>query len=591
MSAVILMDKSVRQADFFDDSGAVRNLGRVVRPLVCTCTKELGGTFELYAEFINPDDNTAEYLSADNYIAAPVLGKWDSSGKATRKQQIFFIKSAEKTTDESGTVYIKFYADHISYKLQTRQKLKSSWDPHLAESYLTCDEALRYFSSTGVWNFTVGGTDIREQKQFPLAATTSYVGAIMDETGVIRHYGAELHRDNFYISGRKQKEFSTGSMSAPAFRLLAGKEVSGITETVDYTGVVTSLNVVLTSGNTRRLYVNPTRLGLADGIEAFYESSAETDKERVAEAASYFETVNHPQLSYTVLVNALKKARLYKNFSGLVNCDIGDVGLVESAALKINTVQKVTRTVEDVLNGEYTEITLGNIPGSIARTVNNTVIIGAEASELDVSECAGFTADITVSDGKNRILLQGYEPSENSYTGYDVYANTGDLHTAILSEYSSRTLSHIYAFNGSYTLSYYAFGLSTPDKILGMAIQGAVGASSVHIDNVVFNSNTAQIGTRVIISSDEYPDYTPLLPSCTTITNITIPGSVRYISPFAFIGCLGLTDVYFSGSVSEWLALQRVSDPTDMGWQSVYNITVHCTDGNTIQPGNLGERS
>ncbi len=590
MSTVILIDKSVRQADFFDESGRIRNLGRVVRPLVCTCTKELGGTFELYAEFVDPDDDTADCLSGDNYIVAPVLGKWDSSGKATRKQQIFFIESAEKTTDESGIVYIKAYAKQAFYKLSSRQMLKSYWDQWLAGFDFPCDAALRQFANTGVWAFEVGATDIYDRKKFPYESTVSYVGAIMDETGIIRHYGAELHRDNFYFSGKKQKEFSSGSASEPAFRFFAGKEISGITETIDYTGVVTALNVVLTNGYTRRLYVKPERIGLADGIEAFYESSAETDVERMAEAAAYFETVNHPQVAYVIQINALKKSGLYKDISGLVNCDIGDVGIVESRSLRISTAQKVTRTVEDVLAGEYTEIILGNIPGSIARAVNNTVVIGAETSELDVSGCAGFTADITVAGGKNRILLQGYEPDGNS-SGYDVYVDTGDLYTAVLSEYSNRTLAHIYPFDGSYTLSYHAFGTAQSDRISGIAIQGAVGATSVHIDNVVFNSSTAQIGTRVTINSGGYPDYTPLLPSCATITNITIPDSVRYISPFAFVGCLGLTDVYFGGSIDEWLNIQTASDPDGDGWQSVYNITVHCSNGDTIQPGNLGERS
>lgn len=590
MSTVILMDKSVRQTDFFDDNGVVRNLGRVVRPLVCTCTKELGGVFELYTEFVNPDDDAANYLCGDNYIIAPILGKWDSSGKVTRKQQIFFIKSAEKSIDGDGAICIKVYADCIFYKLAARQMLKSYYDKHLAGFYFPCDDALKQFAGTGKWVFTVGATDISERKKLPYESTVSYVGAIMDETGIMRHYGAELHRDNFYISGRKQKEFSSGSASKPAFRFFVGKEIGGITETVDYTGVITSLDVVLTSGYTRRLYVRPDSIGLADGIEAYYESSADTDDERIAEATSYFETVNHPQVSYELQINALKKTGMYKDISGLAGCDIGDVGIIESASLRLNTVQKVTRTVEDVLAGEYTEINLGNIPGSIARTVNNTVIIGSEAMELDVSDCAGFTADITVSDGKNRILLQGYTPTGVGDAGYDVYIDIGDLYTAVLSEYTNRTIIHDYAFESQYTLSYNVFGVAQPNAIQGIAIQGAPGASSVNIDNVIFNDNTAQIGTRVTVNSDGYPTYTPLLPSCKTITKISMSDSVRYISPFAFIGCLGLTDVYFDGSIAEWTKIQAASDPDGGGWQSVYNVTVHCDNGDITQMGSLGER-
>ena len=40
--------------------------------------------------------------------------------------------------------------------------------------------------------------------------------------------------------------------------------------------------------------------------------------------------------------------------------------------------------------------------------------------------------------------------------------------------------------------------------------------------------------------------------SCTDLTSITIPDSVRSIGDSAFYECTSLTDVYYSGSENEW---------------------------------------
>ena len=39
---------------------------------------------------------------------------------------------------------------------------------------------------------------------------------------------------------------------------------------------------------------------------------------------------------------------------------------------------------------------------------------------------------------------------------------------------------------------------------------------------------------------------------CKSLTSITIPHSVTLIGNYAFSDCTGLTDIYFSGSESEW---------------------------------------
>lgn len=246
MKNIIFIDKNTTQSGFFDDSGNVHN-GAVVRPLVCECTKELGGTFELYLELVNPDAKVLNLATAYNFVAAPVLGKWDSSGKATRKHQIFFITSVEKNVESSGAIYVKLYAKHIFYILHLLQMQAEWWNGRYSDSLMTCEDMLKHFAKAGPWTFDVGTSNISTQCAMEMQADCTYVGAILDDTGIIQRFSAELHRDNFYFSGNRQKEFSTGSATNPAFRFIYGKEIKGITETVDYTETVTTLEVGVTS--------------------------------------------------------------------------------------------------------------------------------------------------------------------------------------------------------------------------------------------------------------------------------------------------------------------------------------------------------
>lgn len=585
LNNIVIFDKSTTQTGFFDSTGHIRNGACILCPTVCTCTKELNGIFELYIELINPDSNTLKHIACWSYVAAPVTGKWDSSGKAFRKHQIFYISSIEKVSGESGVVNIKIYATHIFYVLALKQMPASEWSGIRSNLYFRCDDAMRHFSASNAFTYDVGATDIPIEQKFELSSDSTYVSAIMDDYGILQKYKAELHRDNFYFSGKKQKEFSSGSATSPAFRFLYGKEIRGITEYIDYTGVVTTLRIPLIDQKTTRiLSVHPEKIGMKYTCEKYYSTSAKTDDERIKNATEYFETVNHPQISYVLVLNEMNESYEYSDISGLKNCDVGDVGTVYTSSIGVNTVQKITKTVENVLIGEYTEITLGNVQGSISRVSNATAVIGAETTDVNFEECAGFTAEIAVTDGKNQLHLSSYDyqNAANQYS-YDTYVDFGDTYTAFMSELPQKTITHKYAYNGDFKLEYTVYGNMLHGEVYGPAIVGA-GASDIAVtaDNIVFNNNTTEIG--------EMNSTVPVFSGCTSIMKVTIPDSVRYISIYAFSYCVNLTDIYYSGTIGEWTKIAGISDPYSKGWQNVYDITVHCANGDTIQSGSMGTR-
>ena len=60
------------------------------------------------------------------------------------------------------------------------------------------------------------------------------------------------------------------------------------------------------------------------------------------------------------------------------------------------------------------------------------------------------------------------------------------------------------------------------------------------------------------------------------MTEITIPKTVQYIGTAAFNNCINLSNVYFTGTVAEWSAIEK----DDYRWYQGFPATkIICTDG------------
>ncbi len=62
---------------------------------------------------------------------------------------------------------------------------------------------------------------------------------------------------------------------------------------------------------------------------------------------------------------------------------------------------------------------------------------------------------------------------------------------------------------------------------------------------------------------------------CTSLNAITIPSSVTSIGEVAFAYCNSLSSITYSGTNTEWIAIEK-----NKNWDSnTGNYTVYCTDG------------
>lgn len=64
---------------------------------------------------------------------------------------------------------------------------------------------------------------------------------------------------------------------------------------------------------------------------------------------------------------------------------------------------------------------------------------------------------------------------------------------------------------------------------------------------------------------------------CSGLTSVTIGNSVTGIGDFAFTGCNGLTTISYTGTITQYNAINKGRD-----WhREVPATVVHCTDGDT----------
>lgn len=100
---------------------------------------------------------------------------------------------------------------------------------------------------------------------------------------------------------------------------------------------------------------------------------------------------------------------------------------------------------------------------------------------------------------------------------------------------------------------------------------------NMSVKEVTLNSGVNEIGYYAFME-------------CYNLKKITIPKSVKSIAYAAFMGCTALTDVYYAGTMAEWVKLLQTSadiveysidDYDGLSW-----ATVHCSDGDWEYDGN-----
>ncbi len=209
---------------------------------------------------------------------------------------------------------------------------------------------------------------------------------------------------------------------------------------------------------------------------------------------------------------------------------------------------------------------------------SGAAVDGAGAWIETLSGVSALTASagrITVTTGESTATLSyGYlDDGTIAITGCS--SATGDLE--IPSEINGVAVTGIeeYAFDDCQYLT----SITIPDSVIYIESNAFYNCSS--LTSITIPDNVTEIKDYVFyrcssLTSITIPDGVTSIGSaafnsCTSLTSITIPDSVTSIELGAFLNCDALTDVYYTGSQSQWKAIEIGS----IGNACLTNATIH----------------
>jgi phage minor structural protein len=305
--------------------------------------EELNGKYELELEYPIDSRGKWQYLIEGNIIKA--------SG------QLFRIYSKQKTL--AG---IKVNARHIFYDLLDNfveiLNIGSLNAAGALNSILSNTQYEHGFSSMSDIDSTDSYTILRQNP----------VEAILGEKGIVSKYGGELVRDNYTIRLLQERGTDRGVLVS------YGKNVIGIEETLNMTGVVTRLMPI---GKNGRLlpekYLDSPLIGnyphpIVKAIE-FWD--LETEEALRTAGQNYLIQNDKPLGNYVIDFIELTKTSEYKDYAILETVYMGDTVTVRHSKLGVDLKCKVIRIKKNELTGRIKEVELGSFRANFSDTFSS----------------------------------------------------------------------------------------------------------------------------------------------------------------------------------------------------------------------------
>lgn len=388
----------IRVYDYHEPQDGFKHNGlAILMPSECTEYQELNGRWDV--ELTHPIDDWGRWKT----ILPQNILKIDG--------QLFRIDEHTSVSGSSG-MYIRVHAKHISYDIADEFVHEYTGENLNGYEFITAmfGACLTDIDHYDKYHFYYN-SDIENRTGVVEIADKSLLNTLIGgDDCLINQLGGELYRNNFYFSINKRMEGAKDN----AFALKYGFDMVGITQKVDYSGLVTWLATEDNGGNYFAVsYVNdiyPIHHHIHSYRKFSYSNPDVPDSmERLMrDGHTLFEQLYVPKVFYEVNIASLKNDPKYKGFSDLQNYRVGDRGTIECELLGIKTTQQITAVEIDRLTGDIKKIKLGNEVNSLIRPSykSGTISTGSSPAEKalqkQVEELEFFdivTTPITTIDG------------------------------------------------------------------------------------------------------------------------------------------------------------------------------------------------
>ena len=351
--------------------------------MAATITEELNGVYEVEIQY--PLDERGKWLNLieDNIIKAD--------------GQLFRIYYKKKTLKS-----INIKARHIFYDL--------------LDNFLE-DVRPTMLNGAGALDWMLTHTQyphsFKSVSDVPNADTWYFVRknpvqAIMGTDGIIARIGGEIERDNFTINLHNARGADRGVLIA------YGKNILGIEETLDTSGIVTRLlpvgkdNLMLSPKYVDSPYVNNYPHPKV-ATQEFSDKENVTDLAIAANDYILNSKCDIPQFNYKVDFIELTKTEEYKRYMILETVYMADTVTIKHSKLNIDLKAKVIKITKNLITGRVEKIELGSFKPNLSnigkelQTFKNDLINIQSAFQIAVDNA---TKLITGGDGGNFIIKQ-----------------------------------------------------------------------------------------------------------------------------------------------------------------------------------------
>ena len=351
--------------------------------ITATITEELNGVYEVEVEY--PLDSYGKYLNLieDNIIKAD--------------DQLFRIYYKKRTLAGINVKARHIFYDSLDNFIETLTLTGVSGAAALSAVYGNTQYA-HIFTST---------SDVATPGNFVFDKVNP-VTAIMGTGGIIEQIGGELERDNFTVNLHQARGADRGVLVS------YGKNIQGIEETLDTSGIVTRMMPIGKNGlMLSQKYVDSPYVYNFPHPKIVPVDFADIDNlvDLLAASATYLtdNKLDIPQYNYKIDFVELTKTVEYQNYAILETVYMADTVTVKHTKLNINLKAKVIKITKNLITGRIEKIELGSFKPNMAslsktiQAVKNDLAQTKSDLELAISNA---TSLITGAMGGNVVIRQ-----------------------------------------------------------------------------------------------------------------------------------------------------------------------------------------